>query len=112
MGSKKIESFKIADTRKPTVSNPKKAAAPVEPSAPASVGFERLEKILDNETPDSVMDTLERMQKDLTTLQKRATKAKEKAAAKKGLAAIAQTHDLMSYLFQIKASLEASTSHN
>ena len=109
MADTKLESFKIADTRKPTVVAPvPKTAGASSISEAHSLGFRRIEEILEKEEPGDVKATLERMAAELTDLEKSTSSNKTKAAAKKAIVAVTRTSDLMEYLFQTKATMQAN----
>ncbi len=113
MADTKLESFKIADTRKPSVAG----AAKKTPEAPDnaavseahSLGFKRIESILEKEDPSAVRASLERLESQLSALEKEGASNKAKASAKKAIQAVKRTTDLMDYLFQTKATMQAST---
>jgi hypothetical protein len=106
MSEKKLESFKIADTRKPGVTTPTPARA--EPAASPesqSLGFKRIEGLLESDEPAAVRQNLESLKGELTKLEKDATGNKDKAAAKKALAAVDRAAELMDFLYKTKASM-------
>ena len=107
MEKKELGSFKIGDTRKATVNAPKKPTPPSrdERSQAASLGFRRIEKILEDEDPEILGQSLSKLLKDLEGFQKGAKAAKDRSAAKKAIAAVERTADLMDYLFQTRAAL-------
>jgi hypothetical protein len=109
MEEKKLEVFRIGDTRKATVLAPKKPPPPSreERSQAASLGFRRIEKILEDEDPEILGQSLSKLLKDLEAFQKRAKGTKDKSAVKKAIAAVERTADLMDYLFQTRAALRA-----
>lgn len=104
----KLESFKIADTRKPQVAGPKKATAAADNAATQSVGFARIERILDQESPDQIAANMNDILGKLEEFEKKATTPKDKAGAKKAMVAVERAADLMDYLFQTKAALEVT----
>jgi len=112
MEDKKLETFRISDTRKATVLAPKKPTPPTreEVSQAASLGFRRIEKILEDEEPEILGQSLARLLKDLEAFRKRTRSVKDKSAAKKAIAAVERTADLMDYLFQTRAALRARQS--
>ena len=105
MVEKKLESFKISDTQRPTVGRAK-AKTHEDPAVSQSLGFARIEKMLENENPESVQENLSNLLKSLEEFQGKATTPKDKAAGKKAIAAVERTTDLMEYLFQTKQSLQ------
>jgi hypothetical protein len=104
MGGKKLESFKIADTRKPGVTSPAKAE-PVPAPAPESqsLGFKRIEGLLERDEPAAVRAGLESLKGELARLE--AGSNKDKAAAKKALAAVDRAAELMDFLYKTKESM-------
>jgi uncharacterized Zn finger protein (UPF0148 family) len=110
MTSKKLETFKIGDTKKPGIAKPAKA-----PSAESNqkaqseshtLGFRRIETLLEQ---DEAVDVSEKINKLLQSLEEFAQKAKtnkDKAAAKKAIIAVERTADLLDYLFQTKAQMQ------
>jgi hypothetical protein len=109
MADKKLESFKIGDSHRPTVSAPRRAPASsnAQQSEAASLGFRRIERALEDEEPGQVAETLGTMLQTLETYEAKVTSQREKAAAKKAIAAVERTADLMDYLFQTKAALQS-----
>lgn len=106
----KLESFKIGETRKPQVAAPKKAAPAPDHAATQSVGFARIERILDQESPDQIAATMNNILGKLEEFEKKATTPRDKAGAKKAMVAVERAADLMDYLFQTKAALETTKS--
>lgn len=110
MTGKKIESFKIGDTHREGMSKPVQTtaasrAAEQKPES-FSLGFSRIEGMLEKEDPVEVGEALSKILKDLEDLNERATSNKEKLAVKKASAAVERAVDLMDYLFQTKAVME------
>ena len=107
MADKELKSFKIGDTQRPSVgsSGPAQGQEIVEAT---SVGFARIEQLLDSESPESVATQLTELLSTLESFQENASSNKDKAASKKAIAAVARSADLMDYLFQTKASLESN----
>lgn len=102
----KLEAFKIGDTQKPTVARRSPAKPIKEEPESRSLGFGRIERMLENETPESVSSALNHMLGALHELEAKGG-MKEKAAAKKAMIAVERTADLMDYLFQTKVALES-----
>ena len=110
MAGKKLESFKISETRKPGGAKPKKAKEKKEagPEGTQSVGFARIEKILENDAAATVTENLSKLLQSLEEFDRGAKTNKDKAAAKKAVIAVERTADLLDYLFQTKASMQTS----
>ncbi|MBI5508847.1 MAG: hypothetical protein HY903_08850 [Deltaproteobacteria bacterium] len=108
MANKKLESFKIADTQRPGVQKPKKGGdKPTTTQESQSVGFTRIEKILEANDAASVSENLSKLIASLEDLEKKSSTNKDKAAAKKAIVAVERAADLLDYLFQTKASMQA-----
>lgn len=101
-----LPSFKIADTRKPMVQRRGTQAKATEEEQ-RSLGFARIERILENEDHQSINAKLTDMLDGLASFEQGATATRDKAAVKKAVVAIERCADLMEYLFQTKADLEA-----
>ncbi len=103
-GGGNLQSFKIGDTRKPTVQRrgPQKAQQEEE----RSLGFARIERILENETHGSINAKLTDILDGLATFDEDKKAQKDKVAVKKAMIAVERAADLMEYLFQTKAELE------
>ncbi len=110
MSDKKLESFKIGDTQKAGVSAPKKGAAAEqqEEGEAFSLGFARIEKILEEEDAVVVSDNLNNLLRVLEEFERGASTNRDKAAAKKAIIAVERTADLLDYLFQTKISMQAT----
>jgi hypothetical protein len=107
MSDKKLESFKIGDKQKPRVKATSSAATKAEPAPETqTLGFARIEGILDKETPQEVGKSLARLLDQLAELDSRSKTPKEKSSAKKARAAVERTIDLLDYLFRTKAAME------
>ncbi|MEO1170743.1 MAG: hypothetical protein AAFX94_01655 [Myxococcota bacterium] len=104
-----LQSFKIGDTRKPGVGKPtapKRSRQQEQMHEEASAGFDRIERILEDEDPERVSDALTSLHQKVSEYLDRATTNREKATAKKALASVERTADLMNYLFQTKEAME------
>lgn len=101
-----FQSFKIADTRKPTVQRRGPVNTGGEQEEQRSLGFARIERILENENHGSINAKLTDMLDGLADFEQTANANKDKAAVKKAIVAIERAADLMEYLFQTKAHLE------
>lgn len=108
MSDKKIESFKIGDTQKAGVSAPKKGGASAQQGEAEafSLGFTRIEKILEDEDAVAVSDNLNKLLQSLEDFQRDAKTNKDKTAAKKAIIAVERAADLLDYLFQTKSSMQ------
>ena len=107
MSDKDLESFKIGSTHQPGISSPV-SSHKNEPSSPAegSLGFPRIEKLLENEDPGDLSVKLNKLINDLEAFHENADSNQDKLAANKAMGAIERVADLMNYLFQTKANLE------
>ena len=108
MTDDKLKSFKIGDSHRPGMSAPTKRTgdAPQE-EAGISLGFTRIETLLEKEDPVLVGEGLNKLMKELEQLEAGGGSNKERAAAKAGMAAVERAVDLIDYLFQTKAAMEA-----
>lgn len=107
----KPQGFKIGDLGRPGMTAPK---APVNPRKKDdlqpesySLGFARIEGILEREDPVTVGASLNKLLQDLEAWQQSRSSNKDKLAAKKAMAAVERAVDLMDYLYQTKEALEA-----
>ena len=109
MTEKKLKSFKIGDTQKPGVARPKKSQGTQQnnDATSQSVGFARIEKILENDDAATISENLSKLIQSLEEFEKKATTNKDRAAAKKAIVSVERTADLLDYLFQTKASMQA-----
>ncbi|MFC1610679.1 hypothetical protein ACFL6C_06965 [Myxococcota bacterium] len=107
---KKLESFKIGDTQKPGITKGKVSddAKRQEESEANSLGFRRIETILENDDALAVSENLNKLLLSLEEFQKNATSNREKAAVKKAIIAVERTADLLDYLFQTKVHLQTT----
>ncbi len=106
MADKKLESFKIGDTQPRTAAPIKGSGKPQEEAI--SLGFSRIENMLEREDPVNVGEDLNKILKDLEEYQEKAPSNKEKLAAKKAIAAVERAADLMDFLFQTKEQMAAN----
>ncbi len=104
----KLESFKIGDTRQPGVKKAGKSddAKRQAESEAASLGFRRIETILEDDDAVSVSENLNNLLQNLETFEKQAQNNRDRAAAKKAIVAVERVADLLDYLFQTKSSLQ------
>lgn len=106
MADKNLESFKIGDTRKPTVASPqRKVEEPEARPDDQSIGFRRIEAILETEEPAGISAALDRMRQQLEELRSGTKMNKIKASVTKALAAIDLTSELMRHLFLTKEDM-------
>lgn len=104
----KLESFKIGDTQQPGVKKAKKGdnAERQAESEAASLGFRRIETILEDDDAATVSENLSNLLQNLETFEKQAKSNRDKAAAKKAIIAVERAADLLDYLFQTKSALQ------
>jgi hypothetical protein len=109
MTEKKIGSFKIGETQRAVVKSSKKdeAAMRQAQSEAMSVGFRRIETILEEEDLAQITQKLEKIRTELAAFEARSQTSKDKAAARKAQGAVERTLDLMEYLYQIKERMVA-----
>ena len=111
MADKKMESFKIGESRKPSVSSPKRAqaqAAQRTDTEKFSLGFGRIEQILEADDAATVSEELNKILEALEQFERQAKTPKDKAAVKKAIVAIERTADLLDHLFQTKAAMQTT----
>ncbi|MBC7794957.1 MAG: hypothetical protein H7Z43_14725 [Clostridia bacterium] len=99
-----LQSFKIADTRKPTVQG-RKQSNQDDSGDSRSLGFARIERILENENHSTIKEKLTVLLDAVAEYEDGASAAKEKAAVKRAVIAIERAAELMAYLFQTKDEL-------
>lgn len=106
MSGKKLESFKISETQKPTIKHSKKPASSREAeSEKYSVGFRRIETLIEEQDPQEVSGVINDLLQKLEELQRSSRSKRDLAAIKKAIVAVERTADLLDYLFQTKASM-------
>ncbi|MBK6688576.1 MAG: hypothetical protein IPG45_29160 [Deltaproteobacteria bacterium] len=102
---KSLGTFRIGDLRRPEVrgsgKTPQEAAAPAGPS----VGFPAVESRLEAGSIESLADELRPSYEKLEAMASDGD-MKQKAAAKKAMAAYERTADLFEYLYETKAALQ------
>lgn len=101
---KKLSSFKVSSTQRPTVARPSKKEAPAPPSF--SVGYEKIEKLLEAEDPGELVKGLQASLDKLQHVHDEAGTPKEKSAALRAIRAYELTLDLVEFLFRTKDSLQ------
>lgn len=113
MTKKKLETFKVADKHAPRV-KPSQGAGkadgdkPEAMEAPETLGFERIEALLDNERPGDVQRSLVQLIDALDTYTADARNPKDRAQGKKAKMAVERTVDLLAFLFNTKEAMLAS----
>jgi hypothetical protein len=106
-----LKSFKAADSQRPTVSSPaKKGSDEPVPQAGVSLGYEKIEKLLEAEDPQGVLSGLQGSLAKLKQLESDGKNQKEKTASKKAQLAYEHTLSIIEYLFKTKEALLTSTS--
>ena len=110
MSDKELKSFKIGDNQQAGISSPISSKTSNDAGSPESqsVGFARIEKILEDETPETIGKKLNTLISDLETYGNEASTNKDKLAAQKAIGAVEKVADLMDYLFQTKESLQSN----
>jgi len=105
----KLDSFKIGDSHRPGLSKPAERGGSGQPGSEESfsMGFARIEGMLEKEDPVAVGESLNELLAALQQLSETGKNNKEKLAAKKAMIAVERTVDLIDYLFQTKAAMEA-----
>ena len=105
MADQRLESFKIGDVRRPIVGARTKQAEPEHAEAASSLGFRRIEGILEREDPAQIRRHLGELRDRLMAREKGAQANKERAAAKRAALAVERTAELIDFLFKTKESL-------
>lgn len=103
MSDSKLETFKVSERHKPRVKGGKaaKAEAPA-PQAEPTLGFARIEAVLDHEDPKQVQKSLAKLSHALDEVAGRAKGPKDRAEAKRARVAVERTTELLTYLFETK----------
>ena len=109
MADDELKSFKISETQRPTVA---RSSGGSESSSDdgvemQSLGFARIEKLLEDEDAASVEEKLTSIMGDLDAFESNASSNKDKFAVKKSRTAVEKVADLMSFLFQTKTDLQS-----
>ena len=107
MTDKKLETFKIGDHQKAAQRTAAKKEKAAEEEQDATLGFTRIEAILDQETPDSVAKSMSSLLHALADFESKSSTNRDKAAAQKAIVAVELTVDLMNFLYQTKTQLES-----
>ncbi len=103
-----LETFRIADKRRPEVRSFQRTVAQTEPEPSPSVGFPTIERHLEEGSIDDLAETLRPAYERLEGLVG-GNDPKVKGAAKKAMIAYERCADLMEYLFATKEALKART---
>ena len=107
MTDKKLESFKIGDAQRAPAAQPQGKGA-ADPAQGQSVGFERIESLLDQEDPVEIGNNLSQIIESLNALASNAKTNRDKVAANKAVMAVERAVDLLDYLYQTKLEMEQS----
>jgi hypothetical protein len=100
-----LKGFKVGDHVKQQVRQPQKPApTAVEPSP--SVGFPRIEALVESAVPD--LSGLESRLAALRGIESQAKGQKDKSAAKRAVIGYERVLDLVRYLLETKANMQAS----
>tara|TARA_B100000959_G_C14779105_1_gene540776 strand:- start:309 stop:650 length:342 start_codon:yes stop_codon:yes gene_type:complete len=109
MADDELKSFKISDTQRPTVGRASgggdqggDGSAEIQ-----SLGFARIEKLLEDEDAVSLEEKLTHIMGNLDEFEANAASNKDKLAVKKSRMVVEKVADLMSFLFQTKDDLQA-----
>lgn len=103
MATDDLKSFKIGDKVKKPVEPPKAGAKTEAPPQAASVGFPRIEAVVEQDQPD--LSGLQARRAELEAQAGSAKANKDKAAAKKAALAYQRTEELITYLLETKAKM-------
>ena len=110
MADDKLASFKIGEKQKPKVKNSPGGSsggrAAKKTQANQTLGFARIEEILDHEAPGAVGARLAEILDDLDAGLAASTTPKDKSAYRKSRGALERTVDLLDYLFRTKEALQ------
>jgi hypothetical protein len=105
MAEEKLQTFKVSDRHKPRID--KGSQKKVGKEMVHTMGFARIEELLDKEPPGVVGQNLARLLDSLAAYEAEGKTPKHKAAAKKARAAVEKTIDLLDYLFRTKEAMLA-----
>jgi hypothetical protein len=110
MSEKELETFKVGERHaprvKPSATAAKTAAESVQ-SPQETLGFARIEELLDSAQPGDVQRDLVQLTDRLDTVMADARGQKEKSQAKRAKMAVERTIDLLAYLFETKEAMLA-----
>ncbi len=105
MTSEKLESFKISDTRKPFVASHGKNAGAESPAETPTVGFRRIESMIESESDEQAFGVLGSIKSRLQAFASEATTNRDKTAAKKAIVAVDHVLNLVDFLYKTKDSM-------
>lgn len=107
MPNDKLGPFKAGDLQKKTPPKPvkPKQGTPTEEAEPTTLGFARIESIVESDDPEKIRAELHGIIKELKAFGATAKAAKDRQAAQKATVAVERTLDLLNYLFQTKEAL-------
>ncbi|MCC7072798.1 MAG: hypothetical protein IT383_15835 [Deltaproteobacteria bacterium] len=107
MASDELKSFKVGDKVKKPVEPPRPSAkAEAPPAQASSVGFPRIEGLVEADQPD--LAGLEARHAELLAMAESAKGNKDKAAAKKAALAYQRARELIAYLLETKAKMSGA----
>lgn len=102
-----LKSFKVSQAQKQKAAPARPKVEQVEESPQKTLGFARIEKLLETETRQSIQDKMTDLRQTLSAFADQAGANKDKASAKQAIQAVDLCRDLVNYLFDTKAELEA-----
>ena len=108
MSSDELKSFKIGDSQPKRLTPTRKDAEAARKEAEAeaaSVGFRRIEELLDDHDEDTVRAKLDGLESACSERLEAAKSHKDKAAAQKAQKAIVQVRGLIEHLFDIRRQI-------
>lgn len=108
MSDNELQSFKVGAKQPTGVRQHSKAPPSGKQSAPAeppTLGFQRIETILDKEQPSAVQQRMGALADALDAVAASAAPAKDKANAKRAKLAVTRTVELLAYLFATKEQM-------
>lgn len=111
MTKKQLETFKVGDKHAPRVkpsAAASKGAHPATEEPKETLGFARIEEVLDAAEPGDVQRSLVQLTDTLDTYMSDNRGQKERAQAKRAKMAVERTIDLLAYLFETKEAMIAS----
>lgn len=102
-----MESFKIGDARRPQVSSvaQRKSGKDASAQGSQSIGFERIEKLLEQDDASEQIKALEDTVASLRQLAADAVSPREKSAAEKAIVAYEHLLELIQYLLKTKEQM-------
>jgi len=108
MGDDELKNFKIGANHRQGMSAPKTPVQKVgeEPADNVSLGFTRIESLLENEDPTKVGENLSHILESLGALKDESGTNRDKSQAQKAIGAVERAVDMLDYLYQVKAELE------